>query len=1383
MAFPSARARANVPRGGQRQTMTGLDTYHQYMVQESRMKPDPLRIERPKMRLTGADRVERPYTARFGSFSTPHPTGHTPSSSLGSSKNRPSSAKADSPTISTSDFAPVSGQTNRGTPINSRARRVRLASPASRRGLLDTPSTDPTPSETLVDVNLPWRPPYLKRRVLLSFALLVAGLIAVVEALLVISNRNTGVGPPTRLLRYAWQYAPPAIVTLVAAIWTRVEYQAKASAPWIRLSRGSSNMRTLMLDYTSMIAPQAVFRAGQNRDWLVLVITLAGLVFKLLIVLAVALVTPVRTNVEDNLAGVAVQRAFVNDVSGLQDPSSLPLFTMLGLQTTDLKFPDGTSRDFAFQSFDTDLPATAEVRATVDGFQGRLECEAAQMALNNVQLMQGSTTRLDVTVAASSCRTTLNVLNDLFSSNASAVTPRVFMAFQAGDCGNTGVNDDQRFAIMVGTVTVDPTSFPRDPNARNVPIRGALPQSAALLCRPTYDIAPVEVVKNGTDLLSIRRLNNTQPQTLNAIHPWDFAKAQFELYDEASLSTAILPTDKYYDNPDQAVIDSDGIIDVMMAMEVKSNGVPQLGNLLDAATLERIASTYWTQFSALLARNEIMTGVRQQTVGRAVLVGERLLVRTVPAHLMAALFGVIVVVCLLAVDMVPRLGFLPRDPSTILDMATLLAHSRPLLQCLRGTGAADETTIQDRLEGSTYRLGVEPYEKTTDTGSGYFKILGACPPPLDAPLYFQHTARWRRPLPLQLWTRLAVIVVLGGIIASLEVALRASQRNQGIAGVSDVDYLHFLWTSGPALVLLVLALYHSAADFSTRSLAPFAKLRGGGELSTTVGLDFLNKSKHRVIWAAMRTGNPSVLITSITAFFASLVVIFSGALFTPVPVWDARNVVLQNMDFFANTTIPPAGVDPDTLPPIDTDAVLSSLILNANASFPDFTFNDLNFPAMQLQGSLPNDYRELQDIAIEATIPALRPNLQCRLYPQSEISTNMTIDYLFINIDAEPCRLGNSGQQTSNALLPAIPGTSAPTALFGRATSRQDNRAQCSDFLYIWGQLDNPSSPSSTVSYVSAMGCNETLETVAALTILRGPFLRIDPKVPPRVTGATATPNSVALPALRYGRLANITATGGNLLDPFFSALTSSDVAIPAAALGDTGLDTAGRVADAIVAQHKVIRTQNLSLRIRRSLSAQGNFPFAGNGVVIGTGGEAAGAQPRIAGVLRSVNNSGARRLEVDEIATRVLQAVLGVVLFGCVSGLVLAIIGGLGVRGEGIVPRQGRSIASIAALLADGNVFGFLGRGAEWMTQEEIEGDFKDGGLVVGFGLGWEVVRARRRGDGVRRYGSDLLGDEELEFGLKVVRAGGWQGGGEVGLGTMARVTRGQRGFIRTRS
>ncbi|CRK35617.1 hypothetical protein BN1723_014992 [Verticillium longisporum] len=120
----TARAMANVPRGGQRQTLTGLDTYHQYMVQESRMKPDPLRIQRPKARLSSADRVERPYAARFGSFSTPHPTGHTPSSSQESNIKRPSSAKADSPTISTSDFAPVSDQTTQGTPVNSRARRA-----------------------------------------------------------------------------------------------------------------------------------------------------------------------------------------------------------------------------------------------------------------------------------------------------------------------------------------------------------------------------------------------------------------------------------------------------------------------------------------------------------------------------------------------------------------------------------------------------------------------------------------------------------------------------------------------------------------------------------------------------------------------------------------------------------------------------------------------------------------------------------------------------------------------------------------------------------------------------------------------------------------------------------------------------------------------------------------------------------------------------------------------------------------------------------------------------------------------------------------------------------------------------------------------------------
>lgn len=1377
------RAKANVPRVGPRQTMSGLDSYHQYIVQSTRRPP--------RLRIMSNDRLQRPYAPGPQSFSKPRPS-HTPTSSASSALYRPPDGPPPfpPPSVPTTPAFPTRGQPPVGSqPVTPRVNPVRYTTPSPPPATPETAELgDVTKSDRLLQVALPWRPFYLRRKVILVFFLLFASLAAAVEILLEVSKRRSGIAWPERGLRYPWQFLAPAVILLVAVIWSRVEYQAKWTAPWIRMAKGPGTLEsTLLLDYTSMLQPKVIRTALRNRDWLVVVVSFIGVIIKIVLVASVALIIPTFADVTDSSATLRITDAFVDNPPSLREGGVLAVNSIVGIQSRNSDLPDGVTRELAFQSFQAALPATAELRTTVDGFRSELSCERADVSLTNVQLIRGNTIQLNIRVTAGSCVTNHLFSSDLLASPENARIPRVFMRFRDAGCNDSPAPADQRIAVFVGTLTLDAATIPTNPNVQDAQLAGQIPQSSAVVCQPIYQIAPFEVTKNATQILSSNRVFTRPGSLLQGVDPWDLAEAHFDAYSSVPDIVGLPSASTLY--PGLAVVESDSIMDALIATEVLKTGLPQLGSLLEPTALGQLSSSYWSRYTAFLAKNSLMTPVSQTVLGRTVVVGERLFVKEVPAHFMTAFLGVATILALVADYLTPKEGFLPRKPSTIIGMATLLAHSRPLLQCLRGAGAADEETIRQRLRGSRYYSGVEAYEKTSYPGVGYFKILGGHPPPQNIPIEFTHTGQWKRPIPLRLWARIALIVVAFVMVIGLELVLRFSDQRNGFAPVRRGEYMYLLWTTLTVVVLGTLAVYTSTADFETRVLAPYAKLRFGGSLGTTAALDFLDKSRLPVVWSALRTGNPSVLVAAITALLAGSLVIFVGPLFTAVPAMNSRSIVLQSTDFFADIIEPPATIlgVPTVL---DRDVAISSLILHANLSFPDFTFDDLNIPAMQLETPIPSTSLDSGAARVGTVLRVLRPNLDCRLYPRTEIATNISFghqigqfpDPMRIDAAGEPCRRAGSEILGSNAIISLSNSRLANSAgFFGRATSRVVNPSQCSDFFYTWGQVVNGSSGNPQVSFVSAMGCNETAQTVTANVFFQGPDLRIDPALPPAVQELTAVTNRVTLAPLQYDALADM-STPGNMLDPFFSSLTTSRFAIPVENLGDNGLGAAGLVADAAVAQHKLIRTQSINLRSRQRLTPQGTFPTVGGGTPVGSGVEpgtdAATAQPRLLATLTSMSSTAERRLRVDEVTVRILQALLSTIVLGGVASLTLALIGSGGVVGTGMLPRHPGTIASVAALLADGNVFGYLPRGAEWMTCRELEADMRRRGELGDLAMGWEGVRRRRRDDASRLGVPPGPSQAEEEFGIRVVREGGWQGGSEVGLGSQARIGIQQRPY-----
>lgn len=151
-----------------------------------------------------------------------------------------------------------------------------------------------------------WRLGYLQRRVLIALIVVFCAVIAAVEVLNHISQVNYGIASSVNSRHYAWTYDPTAIITVVAALWARVEFQAKQYAPWQEMQQGPSEAtQSVLLDYISPMQPIALFKAFKYRNLVVFSAISCSLLLSLAIVLSTGLFALQEVQIQRN--GVEIQ--------------------------------------------------------------------------------------------------------------------------------------------------------------------------------------------------------------------------------------------------------------------------------------------------------------------------------------------------------------------------------------------------------------------------------------------------------------------------------------------------------------------------------------------------------------------------------------------------------------------------------------------------------------------------------------------------------------------------------------------------------------------------------------------------------------------------------------------------------------------------------------------------------------------------------------------------------------------------------------------------------------------------------------------------------------------------------------------------------------------
>ena len=1283
------------------------------------------------------DILGRPFHGPSNSFSIPRQT--PPHSSQSSTS---------SATLSPSNSASQKG--NRSPTSDGSKDRPKGSSEKSQGSALLVKKPD------LLECELPWRPFYLHRKILFAFMAMFAGLIIAVEVLGNYSNSN-GLGNAVVPTKYFWASGPPGILTAAAILWSRVDYQAKFSAPWIRLVGAPSDAdKTLLLDYISMAQPMALRAAIRNRDWVVACTTSTSILLSLMIVLSTALITQTLIDAGAQSIPITVQTEFAGNASSLLNASSAAFFSMVGLEQSNLSYPDGVASQYAYQQFSTALPIGTEVNATVDAFSASLDCSVAQLSLSSVQLRRTGQ-QYNTSISAAGCNITLPIFSKTFANDSDAISGAFFARFRQGGCGGSTKPDDMRIVVVFGQQSIDLNSIPNNPGSSNALINGTILNSTQLICKPTYNISQVYVQQFGLDAVQVTPSQSTQTRQLSAVQPWDIAQALFASFNNTLAASSFSDTTPSFYGTEVVNVDP-GMYLALGMQQAAQQGLTDPSSLLEPSALQTVAEEYFQQYTALLAASALTQPANIALTGTAVVSGERLIMDTLVTQLLAGLLVIVMAVTLLAILLVPREGFLPRDPATIIDVAALIAHSRSLLLSLRGVGGGTMAEVGERLRDSYFYTGVEGYENSTSKKLGYFRIFGGQGSAEVQPDYVEPTYTFPFPQMLHPLQRILMIILLTTIVVGLELSLQVSMRNNGLGPVDDDSYVHLLWTCGPALLLSLVWMYFGSVDLTLRTLAPYEALSRETAFEESASLNLVDTSVPSAFIRAIKLRNLAVVGATLAVLLASNFAVLVAPVYSAVLVPDVSNVQLTSTDTFSQ----PNGGQSQS----QNGTIVASLILDDGYPYPPFTFQDMNFPSLSI--SSRGDSVDLSDDSVvSVTVPAVRPSMACTPYKQSDIHTNMTSgnsSTLRIDLANEP-----SGSLFISLASNGTGKTRDPNAFFGIAQYKPlaSPSQVIPHWVYVWGQLSKADTSQPSVQAISALTCNETVQQLGTMVTLLGASMAIDPSNPPVPNESTATSLALFLDEIDYSGLLNVSSTQ-RLLDDFFATLVSSQMAVPLSDLGDSNSSTAQSVADAIVMQHKIIRAQVINTENRQPVETISfGRPLA----------DLINAPTTFSGVLtaRSIDaGGGTHRVIQDMIPTRILQGILAMTV-------IASVVTWIGLPKPNILPRSPNSIGSVAAFLADGNLFGLLGRGAEWQDTSDLRAFFMDGIHVTRrFKIGWDRLRRRRREDTLSVWGMNGSYPKDQAFAIGAVRTGGWGGGEGVGLGMQARVGFAHRQHVR---
>ncbi|KAJ6132458.1 hypothetical protein N7471_007673 [Penicillium samsonianum] len=844
-----------------------------------------------------------------------------------------------------------------------------------------------------------WTPFFLRRSVLGGFLALFVAILASLVALFVYTERqgkSLGIETPGERFYYLWTYGPTAIFMILTAGWTQVEYRSMQMMPWVLMFKGPTPAaESVFLDYMSLLNVVSLYRSLRQKHFLVFLCVAGSLLLNGLSVISTGLFELDNRQIP-RAADFTVTHQF--DASNWNPLASdaLPFVACLGYTGQNLTPPIGVHDSYIYSPFQpvdplmsdsSKLEANNEYEVDLDIFDMDLHCEPTRRTVNTTartedQMDGGTIKGEDIFDSEDGCRMT--TIPDVFDSTEA---PDVSYEF------------DWRLWAMISPRMLKDDEDMHDTAWQDIDV-------TTIACKMYYHMSHGKVTiwrEPGSNTIS------------------------------SSIKSKELPPSKSLTN----VTGNKLLFAVDQALTVGSTNFRLASGEQSVFASEKSLDELRKSPTAFTQAIKDSYPYRVRGIKRAA--EPRLFVRPLSFWLMAALMGTLIFAVILLLLFQLPVSVCPRDTSSIAGLSTVFAQSPELMAIFKGTALKPiESMEKSHLQTTQFSIQMEH-------DGAYRLVPGSEEPIQDKPIKPKVSTEdeqifWWRPLSSTLYIQLPAVIAPLGVIAALEVVYHISQSSHGITLVEGKsDYIHYIWTYIPALIMFTVRCLFQSVEFGARILQPYVELRkGSAPPETSIFENQLRKIAAFGVVDALRKRQWALAGATLTLLLAAATPIVVAGLYT-------------------------------------------------NLSYPQWTYRDLAFPQVLLNGTQNatqdrNPNATSQHGFVTARLPAVRPRLSCLEDKSLNCTKDSTDEY---DCSADSCfsqddyfrgnfMLGYGGGGGHGVDLPS---TSCPT-------------------YYILYGGDDPRH--------HLIACNASIETVDVDVRFEVPSFSLDPDFEPRVVHGSA---------------------------------------------------------------------------------------------------------------------------------------------------------------------------------------------------------------------------------------------------------------------------------------
>ena len=777
-----------------------------------------------------------------------------------------------------------------------------------------------------------WRPISLRTPFLFTTAVFTFGLIALLQVLLVRSQRDEGILFASNVTdlpfekTFLYLYLPTVISVIYSLVWSWIDLDARRIEPYRQLSKpdGASAEESLLLHYPFDFLGTVPLRSLRRRHWPVFMGSTALVLVSWVIVPLQAAIFATDTVSKASTESGVVSNKYLTTVEQALQVTSNYTYSVFNIAWLNERLPPYMSRDAALAPFQ--LASPTEERGD-ESWTGQTMLYGVDVACEPPVLQWQNGTVIDPEHAPS---------NTGYDEVYYLSTQGCNVPYPYGPTGNDTINNTagmkEYSALYAGYEDEDGlasyylTSY-CPANASNVfmAIFGQNKHSDSevakvptmLFCEPTYYRQSVTATISRQDLgvMNTTALDGKQPLPVNMFNP---KRLEWQM-NSAILQKAVrgdIPSSRWPDPQERLaplpITMNTGENSVMVGMALGSYQRP-IQDYLDPAVLQE---SYQAAYRLLFAR--YMVDVLKANYSDATPIDGVTTYTTQAVYMVPgftyAVEGLLAVVGLLALGLLvfqsrQKLA-LAIDPGSIAALLALSGRESPLMELCRTSASSDGTLQEGKLAGYTFALA-------RIDGAHTLRLLSrAGSQSGNAVLSFRNedadsgSHKSRGPWELSGWTGTAFTAALLALLTVLTY-LFLTARHEGLALPSQNRFVRQLLEN--YVPIAIATLIEPVWVMLNRLLCvaqPYHRLVNGQTPATeAVKLNYISLPPQMVLLKAALHKHLRLSVVCAMALLANVLAVSFGALFIedtilrPVPTSFSQLYRTQFHDF-SNTTGP-----------------------------------------------------------------------------------------------------------------------------------------------------------------------------------------------------------------------------------------------------------------------------------------------------------------------------------------------------------------------------------------------------------------------------------------------------------------------------------------------